>query len=204
VVKNSVCWENNRKIDRRKWVPAAVKDGVNVFEASAAPAAPEDLKVFRAMCAEAMPQVYGWVYNRCGDATLAEDLTAEAMLAGAARYRDGHGQAVTVPWLTMVAGHRLIDHWRRADREQRRLRVVWNTRDEGDVPCAGGSSPTRVAAALRQLGPAYQGVLTLRYLDDLPVTEVARTLARSVHATESLLSRAKAAFRIAYSRCSDD
>ena len=39
---------------------------------------------------------------------------------------------------------------------------------------------------------------TLRYLDGLPVPEVAHTLGRTLHATEALLMRAKRAFRQAY------
>jgi RNA polymerase sigma-70 factor (ECF subfamily) len=144
------------------------------------------------------------VFNRCGDAALAKDLTSEALLAAAVRYRDGEGRAVTVAWLTMVARRRLIDHWRRVEREQRRLRLAWDSRDEGDGPWSSGGSATRVLAALQELGPAHQAVLTLRYLDDLPVAEVARALCRSVRATDSLLSRAKAAFRLAYMRCCDD
>jgi RNA polymerase sigma-70 factor (ECF subfamily) len=38
----------------------------------------------------------------------------------------------------------------------------------------------------------------LRYLDDLPVAEVASLLGRGVHATEGLLVRARAAFRRIY------
>ena len=41
-------------------------------------------------------------------------------------------------------------------------------------------------------------MLTLRYLDDLPVATVAELLGRSLHATEALLVRARAAFRRAY------
>ena len=41
-------------------------------------------------------------------------------------------------------------------------------------------------------------VLTLRYLDDLPVPEVAVLIDRTLHATEALLVRARAAFRRAY------
>jgi RNA polymerase sigma-70 factor (ECF subfamily) len=37
-------------------------------------------------------------------------------------------------------------------------------------------------------------------MDDLPVPEVADLLGRTVHATEALLVRARAAFRAAYSR----
>lgn len=44
----------------------------------------------------------------------------------------------------------------------------------------------------------WPGALTLRYLDGLPVPEVARYLDRTVHATEALLVRARAAFRRIY------
>ena len=48
---------------------------------------------------------------------------------------------------------------------------------------------------LASLPPHHRAALTLRYLDGLPVDEVAGHLGRSVHATESLLMRAKASFR---------
>jgi RNA polymerase sigma-70 factor (ECF subfamily) len=41
-------------------------------------------------------------------------------------------------------------------------------------------------------------VLTLRYVDDLSVPDVAALVERSLHATEGLLVRARAAFRRAY------
>jgi RNA polymerase sigma-70 factor, ECF subfamily len=53
-------------------------------------------------------------------------------------------------------------------------------------------------AALERLGPHHRLALTLRYLDGLPVPEVARLLDRTLHATEALLVRARAAFRRAY------
>jgi hypothetical protein len=62
------------EVDRRKWA-----------------AANDDFAVFRAMCATGIPQVDGWVFQRCGDATLAEDLTSETLLAAATRYRNGEG-----------------------------------------------------------------------------------------------------------------
>jgi RNA polymerase sigma-70 factor (ECF subfamily) len=53
-------------------------------------------------------------------------------------------------------------------------------------------------AVLERLGPQHRLALTLRYLDGLPVPEVARLLDRTLHATEALLVRARAAFRRAY------
>jgi RNA polymerase sigma-70 factor (ECF subfamily) len=52
------------------------------------------------------------------------------------------------------------------------------------------------------LGPHHRAALTLRYLDGLPVLEVAAHLGRTLHATEALLVRARAAFRQAY-RCEE-
>jgi len=51
---------------------------------------------------------------------------------------------------------------------------------------------------LSNLGPHHQAALTLRYLDGLPVPEVAGHLGRTIHATEALLVRAKKAFREEY------
>jgi RNA polymerase sigma-70 factor, ECF subfamily len=48
------------------------------------------------------------------------------------------------------------------------------------------------------LAAQHRAVLTLRYLDDLPASQVAALLDRTVHATEALLVRARAAFRRAY------
>ncbi len=49
-----------------------------------------------------------------------------------------------------------------------------------------------------------RAVLTLRYMDDLPVAEVARQLSRSERSIESLLARARVAFRTEYAREADD
>jgi RNA polymerase sigma-70 factor (ECF subfamily) len=181
-----------------------VKRGVSMPGARSSSTAPSDFAAFRATCAEATPKVYAWIFGRCGDVTLAEDMTSETLLAAVGRFRDGRGAEVTTAWLMTVARSKLVDHWRRAEREQRRLRLAWNGRDEGHVPWSEDSSITRALTALRQLEPAHQAVLTLRYLDNLPVAEVARALGRSVHATESLLIRAKSTFRRAYAGCSDD
>ena len=56
----------------------------------------------------------------------------------------------------------------------------------------------RAAEVLERLGAHHRVALTLRYVDGLPVPEVAELLDRSVHATEGLLVRARAAYRRAY------
>jgi len=143
---------------------------------------------------EALPQVYGYLLSRCGQKALAEDLTAETFLAAVDTVR--RDQPVTVGWLIGVARHKLVDHWRRLAREERSLALV---RAEPEPPWEDGVLDAVTArAALERLGPHHRLALTLRYLDGLPVPEVARLLDRTLHATEALLVRARAAFRRAY------
>ena len=155
------------------------------------PAAGTDLL---ALYDEALPQVYGYLLPRCGQKALAEDLTAETFLAAVDTVR--RNQPVTVAWLIGVARHKLVDHWRRLAREERSLALV---RAEPEPPWEDGVLDAVTArAALERLGPHHRLALTLRYLDGLPVPEVARLLDRTLHATEALLVRARAAFRRAY------
>ena len=103
-----------------------------------------------------------------------------------------------------VARNKLLEHWRRSEREQRRLRLVWGSQDEPVGSWPEDVTPEQALHVLGTMAPVHQAVLTLRYLDDLSVPEVARELGRSVHATESLLARAKTAFRRAYVECCDE
>jgi len=143
----------------------------------------------------ALPEVYGYLLARCGQRALAEDLTAETFLAAVRAEADGGGPT-TVPWLIGTARHKLVDHWRRRDREERGLRLLdgENTEDPWDAEL----DALRAAEVLDRLTSAHRAALTLRYLDDLPVPQVAALLGRTLHATEALLVRARTAFRRDY------
>ncbi|MDQ6784126.1 MAG: sigma-70 family RNA polymerase sigma factor [Actinomycetota bacterium] len=146
----------------------------------------------------AVPQVYGYLLARCGRAAVAEDLTAETLLAAAAAVGRVDPPLISVAWLIGVARHKLVDHWRRQGREERQLRSV-----EEDTVVQEDSWDVRIDALrarqiLDALGPHHRSALMLRYFDDLPVPEVAVLLGRTVHATEALLVRARLAFRRAY------
>jgi RNA polymerase sigma-70 factor (ECF subfamily) len=142
---------------------------------------------------EALPQVYGYLLARCGQRALAEDLTAETFLAAV------HAESpVSVPWLIGTARHKLVDHWRRRAREERSLRVVEGGDRTVEDPWDVQLDALRAQQVLDKLSPQHRAVLTLRYLDDLPVARVAALMDRTVHATEALLVRARTAFRRQY------
>lgn len=149
---------------------------------------------------EALPQVYGYLLRRCADRAVAEDLTSETFLACAAGLPDA--PALTVGWVVGIARHKLVDHWRRRSRDERLLESLPGGRDED--PWDETLDRLRAQDVLATLGAHHRAVLTLRYLDDLPVRQVAADLDRTVRATEALLVRARAAFRTAYERSAGD
>ncbi|HVM63515.1 MAG TPA: sigma-70 family RNA polymerase sigma factor [Acidimicrobiales bacterium] len=142
-------------------------------------------------------EVYGYLLARCGQRAVAEELTSETFMAAVDAVRRG-GADLSVPWLIGVARHKLVDHWRAQARQERTLRAVSDEvaheEDQWDVQL----DAVRARETLAGLGPHHRAALTLRYVDDLPVPDVAALLGRTVHATEALLVRARAAFRRAY------
>ena len=147
---------------------------------------------------EALPQVHGYLMRRCRGRLVAEELTSEVFLAAVRAVRIGKVEQVTVAWLIGIARHKLIDHWRAEEREQRRLRAVAGELDETDDQWDAVLDRHLAEEILAALAPQHRAALTLRYLDALPVAQVAEHLDRTLGATEALLTRSKAAFRQAY------
>jgi len=159
-----------------------------------------DQAAFRAWYELALPRVYRYLLARCGgDPDLAEELTQQTFVDGVRRRKTFDGRSDAVTWLCGIGRHKLVDHYRRSGRvSQRQLRTV----SEHSSGQADGWSEhelrSAVEPALAQLPGEQRVVMALRYLDQMPVREIASTIGRSEKATESLLSRAREAFRRAY------
>ncbi|MBD0861699.1 RNA polymerase sigma factor [Gordonia sp. zg691] len=144
---------------------------------------------------QALPAVYGFVIRRCPDRRTAEDITSETFLAAMDTVRRHRTTEPSTPWLIGIARHKLADHWRRA---QRTPEPVDELPEQRDDPWDTELDRLVAHQTLGQLSPIHRSVLTLRYVDDLPVADCAEILDRTVGATEALLTRAKRAFRAAY------
>jgi RNA polymerase sigma-70 factor (ECF subfamily) len=147
---------------------------------------------------DALPRVYAYLSARFEGKELAEDLTAETFLAAVDAFRRPEPPPMTVPWIIGVTRHKLVDHWRRQARDEHRLHLLTQPVSEPAEPWDVLLDAVAVRRTLERLGAHHRAALTLRYLDDLSVPEVAGLLDRTVTATEALLVRARAAFRRAY------
>jgi RNA polymerase sigma-70 factor, ECF subfamily len=150
-----------------------------------------------------LPRIYGYFIPRVGGrVAVAEDLTQETMLAAVRTDRGPESVEAVMPWLYGIARHKLMDDYRRQERDRR---VLGQQVPEEDVPDGDyalpdldlESLPVRdaVIATLDAITPRHRAALVLRYLDGCDVPFVAASLGITVDAAESVLVRARAAFR---------
>lgn len=157
---------------------------------------------FDAWYGRTVPRVYSYLLSRCGnDPALAEELTQQTFVAAIDRRSRFDGRSDTVTWLCGIARHKLADHFRALERDERRrtrLEIREIQMAEGAVETLGLGDRSDIEGALRSLPAAQRAVLVFVVLDDLPVAEAARLMGRSAAAAQSLLHRARDGFRRAY------
>lgn len=161
-----------------------------------------DDTAFESWYRRTVPRVYSYLVSRAGgDVALAEDLTQQTFTAAIDQRSRYDGRADTVTWLCGIARHKLADHFRaieRDERRQRRMEVHQIQLDEHRQSELGIEDRSAIAEVLRSLPASQRAVLVFVVLDDLPVAEAARLIGKSRGATESLLFRARDSFRRAY------
>jgi RNA polymerase sigma-70 factor (ECF subfamily) len=109
---------------------------------------------------------------------------------------DGYrAEAPLFTWLCACCANEIAAHFRRAGRRPKEVEL---DEDVAQEPTGSSETTELVHAALDRLPPSYARALEWRYLDGLDVAEVARRLSLTYKAAESLLSRARSAFREAY------
>ena len=167
---------------------------------------PNDPESFRAFYEDALPRVYGYFFHRCGgDQGIAEDLTQETFMAAMRDTGRREGIGSPIGWVLGIARHKLIDHYRAREREERRLEAVAGAEElPADLEWPDEGSSEAAMAALDRVAAPQRAALVLRHVDGFSVPEVATILGRSVHATESLLARGRSSFRRAFQEVTDD
>jgi RNA polymerase sigma-70 factor (ECF subfamily) len=162
------------------------------------------------------PRLYRFALRRAGSEDLAEEITQTTLIAAVQKLKTWRGEASLFTWLCTISRRQLVDHWRRTRREPE-LRPL---DDDPDVRAAleslaaGGDGSDaasqaldrerlaeRVQITLDYLPDRYGDVLEWKYLQGLSVNDIAERLASTPKAVESMLTRARQAFREGFASC---
>jgi RNA polymerase sigma-70 factor (ECF subfamily) len=141
--------------------------------------------------------VYRFVYNQVGgSAQDAEDVVQETFVAALKAIRRFKGDSKLRTWLFSIAAHKAIDHRRRTSRH-----VEISTQDVVIPLPAEQVLPEQaverfevrqaVRQSLLQLPSHYRTALILKYVEEMPVREMALVMKRSIKSVESILVRAR-------------
>lgn len=136
--------------------------------------------------------VYHFLYVRCRDPALAEDLMQETFLRAMESIDSFNGSCKMSTWLCQIAKHLLYRHW------AKNRRVCMEELDEG-LPAKGNTEEQAIARTelqdvwekIQKLSPDMRRVVELRVLDDLPYRQIGEILGRSENWARVTFYRAK-------------
>jgi RNA polymerase sigma-70 factor (ECF subfamily) len=179
-------------------LPAPVMELRAAFETEAS---------FQAWYERTLPRVYAFLASRCGGpGDVAEELTQQTFVEAVRRRDSFDGRSDVVTWICAIGRHKLADHFRRLEREERRrmqLLASESSTAPQVEPWQGAEQRDVIETALSRIPVSQRAALVFRYLDGLSVREVAEALGRSESATESLLARARESFERSYREVGD-
>lgn len=171
---------------------------------------------FREFFADYFPRLFRFVLRRVNaDEELARDVVQAALAKGVRKLDRYRGDAALFTWFCQIARNELSDHLKRNARQLAGGTTLVEREDDPvtratleAMPTDTGLEPDAlrqrqeltdvVHATLDYLPPRYAQVLELKYLEELSVDSIAERLGVTAVTVQSLLARARTAFRGAF------
>ena len=171
--------------EERVWRERGLRDAVRAGDEAA----------WRMLYDESFAGLYAFVLWRCaGLRDAADEVVQETWLTAVRRVgRFDPARGCFADWLCGIAANVLRNYFRR----ERVRRNSGRLRDPAR-PSIDGERAERVAVALAALPERYEAVLRAKYLDGQTVAAIAAAAGETPKAVESLLTRARQAFRGAF------
>ena len=170
-----------------------------------------DERAFESFFDAVYPALYRFALARLGSEAAAGDVAQTAMCKAIAKLHTFRGEAALLTWVCVFCRHEIYAFSKRdADHPQVPL-----AEDEPEIRAALESlraaaldtpdatiDRVRVAGfvqrVLDELPSHYADALEWKYIDEVPVQEIANRLGLGLKAAESLLTRSRASFRDAF------
>lgn len=187
-----------------------MSDTVHVDRALARRILQGDAEAFRGLFDSFFPRLYRFALARLeGDHDAAGEIVQQTFCKAIERLDTYRGEAALYTWFCQVCRNQVIDHYRATNREARTVVLLEDQPNVRAILEALATSVTDqpelrawqqdvrrlVQATVDTLPPHYSDILEWKYVDGLSVEDIAAQLSIGAKAAESLLTRARNAFR---------
>lgn len=144
-------------------------------------------------------KIYRFIFLKVSSQDVAEDLCSETFLRGWEAFKEKSSEIENVQaFLYQIARNLVTDHYREKGRTQtvsvENFQIVDPSSNLEDKAILS-SDFDQIKAALVNLREEYQNVIIWRYIDDLPILEIAKLQDKSEEATRVQLHRALKALK---------
>lgn len=169
-------------------------------------------QAFESFAEDYIPALYRFVsYRLDHDRELTREVVQATLVKAIAKISTFRGEASLMTWLRACCKTEIAGHFRRG--RSRPAEVEWTDEQEAGTSPLNRTPPDGPEAAvlrseassmvhetLDALPPRYGKILEWKYIDNLPVKEIAIRMRLGPKAAESLLTRARSSFRKTYAR----
>ncbi|NJM07636.1 sigma-70 family RNA polymerase sigma factor [Candidatus Gracilibacteria bacterium] len=154
-----------------------------------------DRSAFDAIYDRFTDALYRFLYSRCGDAALAEELLGDLWVRVVEhlpqlRLPEGNAEAAFAAWLYRIARNLTVDAFRRRRGDVPLLETISSRERAPDDIVIADDEQRELRAAFAQLTSEQREVLLLRFFEDRSNAEVAALTGRSEGAVKVMQHRA--------------
>lgn len=150
---------------------------------------PLTVEEFEAFYVQSVGRLTGQLYVMLGDLQEAEDVVQEAFIKGWNRRRQLDGDSGPEAWIRTVAWRLAVSRWR----FRRRTADAWSRRAAPSHAAGPGPEHVVLVDALRTLPAQQRRTVTLHYLCDLTVEQIAGETGLSASTVKTHLGRGRTA-----------
>ena len=149
--------------------------------------------IFSKIYDQYVDKIYRFIFLKVNSQEIAQDLCSETFLRGWEAFKNQKEIENPSAFLYQIARNLVIDYYRQKGKTQVvsvEFTPIIDPRQNLEEKTLANSDLETIRLALQNLKEDYQNVIIWHYLDDLPISKVAKLLGRTEEATRVLLHRA--------------
>jgi RNA polymerase sigma-70 factor (ECF subfamily) len=163
-----------------------------------------DQDAFKVLYLKYSDLLFAFIIHNLDNHDLAQDIWQETWCIAVEKLDNFQFKSSFFTWVCAIAKNKIYDYYRQTKRRESFVSIGGNHFDinseETDNELINAETQSDVVMVLADLNEEYTFLLKAKYIENKSTDEIAITIGKSYKATESMLTRARDAFRNKYNQ----